>query len=373
MAWIMPTLKQLRQQTRDSVIAALQSRPGQGPVGPILPNSLTRVCADSNAGLAFSTLLYLYYVANQLMPDTATDWLTRHADIWLKDYGGGQKSATFASGTISATGTAGRIIPVGQRLLSSSFNGQSYQTLAQGTLGLLPVSIMVQALIAGASGNLDAGTILAWDSGVSGSDPTAAVVSLTGGTDQETLEELRARVLQRIRNPPMGGDASDYVLWACSIPGVTRAWCSPGEMGIGTVTVRFMMDDLRVSTGGFPNTIDVAAVQAYIDSKRPVTAIDVFVVAPIPEPVSFTLSHLNTKDAGSMANIAKSVSQMLFDNAAPASAANGISLPAQTIYREWVSAAVNASVGIDYFDLTMVDHVMPYPGSIGTLGSILLA
>jgi uncharacterized phage protein gp47/JayE len=369
----MQTLKQIRQQSRDNVVAALQSRPGQGPMGPMIPNNLTRGLSESNAGLAFSSLLYLYYVAKQLMPDTATDWLTRHADIWLKDYGGGQKSATFASGTISATGTAGTIIPAGQQLVSNAFNGQGYQTTKQVTLGLLPVSVQIQALLAGSFGNLDSGMVLTWRPSVSGCDFTAAVVSLDGGTDQETLEELRARVLQRVRNPPMGGASSDYVLWAGAVPGVTRAWCSPGEMGIGTVTVRFMMDDLRASTGGFPNSADVATVQAYMDSHRPVTAIDVFAVAPIPEPVSFTLSNMNTKDSGVMANVTKSVTKKLFDLAAPASSSNGVPLPAQTIYREWISAAVNDSVGIDYFDLTMVDHVMPYPGSIGTMGSILLA
>jgi uncharacterized phage protein gp47/JayE len=81
------------------------------------------------------------------------------------------------------------------------------------------------------------------------------VVQLTGGTDQETDDELRLRVLTRIRQPPMGGDADDYVAWALAVPGVTRAWCSPLEMGIGTVTVRVMCDDLRATgdpmTNGF--------------------------------------------------------------------------------------------------------------------------
>ena len=81
---------------------------------------------------------------------------------------------------------------------------------------------------------------------------------LDGGTDEETDEELRARVLRRIRQPPMGGDAYDYVAWALAVPGVTRAWCSPLEMGIGTVTVRFMMDDLRADNDGFPIADDIA-------------------------------------------------------------------------------------------------------------------
>ena len=80
---------------------------------------------------------------------------------------------------------------------------------------------------------------------------------MTGGTDTETDEQLRARILQRIQNPPMGGSAADYVAWALAVPGVTRAWAAP-EQGIGTITVRFLMDDLRADDDGWPTPADVA-------------------------------------------------------------------------------------------------------------------
>ena len=118
---------------------------------------------------------------------------------------------------------------------------------------------------------------------------------MTGGADQETDDELRVRVLDRIRKPPMGGDADDYVAWALSVAGVTRAWCSPLEMGMGTVTVRFMCDDLRASNGGFPNASDVAAVQAFLDTVRPVAVKDIFVLAPTPQPISLAVRDLDKR------------------------------------------------------------------------------
>ena len=98
------------------------------------------------------------------------------------------------------------------------------------------------AIDTGSMTNLEVGDKLIIVTQVTGVDPTATITEMVGGTDQETDDELRVRVLERIQKPPMGGDADDYVQWALSFPGVTRAWCSPKEMGLGTVTVRFMME-----------------------------------------------------------------------------------------------------------------------------------
>lgn len=93
-------------------------------------------------------------------------------------------------------------------------------------------------------------------------------------------------MLARIRNQPSGGAARDYVAWALEVAGVTRAWCFPGEMGRGSVTVRFMMDDTYAD--GIPHADDVARVRAHIEGQRPVTA-DVYVVAPVAAPVDLDL------------------------------------------------------------------------------------
>ena len=91
------------------------------------------------------------------------------------------------------------------------------------------------------------------------STATPPCCELTGGTDTETDDQLRARILHRIQNPPMGGAQADYVTWALAVPGVTRAWAAP-EQGPGTITVRFLMDDLRADDDGWPTPADVQAV-----------------------------------------------------------------------------------------------------------------
>jgi uncharacterized phage protein gp47/JayE len=207
------------------------------------------------------------------------------------------------------------------------------------------------------------------------------VTAVNDGGAEETDDELRARVLARIQEPPMGGDASDYVQWALDVPAVTRAWCSPNEQGVGTITVRFMMDDknngpfLIDSNGnghgaGFPEDDDVANVLAYLETMRPVAIKDFFVVAPVPQLINFTINNLDADNAATQAAIATSVAQMLTDNAMPASAINGVGQPATTIFAAWVSQAIMQASDVVSFDLVMSDLAPTSNGSLAVLGTI---
>lgn len=363
MPWTTPTLDDVRSLNRDNIQSKLRS-------GPMIPNSGLRVMADANADLAFLTLIYIDWLSRQLLPDTAeADWLDRHAAIWLPN--NGRKAATYANGTATATGIAGITVPAGSIL--SGDNGTSFQTTAQIILGSSPTNVNIIALQAGVS-NLTVGNTLSFSPGIAGVDGSVTITVYNDGVNEETDDELRVRVLDRIQEPPMGGDASDYEQWALQVPGVTRAWAAPNEMGIGTVTVRFMMDDLRAtsnpSTNGFPNSGDVATVLAYLNTKRPVAIKDFFVVAPIPEPINFTLSGLYAADPATQNNINASVTQMLKKRAAPGHALNGVLQSAQAIYAAWVSEAVSNSAGVQYFDLVMSDHIMPSNGSLAVMGTI---
>src|SRR5262245_26473315 len=270
MPWTTPTLRQVREMVRDDVATALL---GAAVVG----NTVLRVMSDAMAGVGRLTLKYLDWLALQLLPDTAeTEWLDRHGNIWLVNADGstGRKAATPAGGTVTFTGTPGVVVPEGTGLVAPT--GATYETLEFITLGADPVEVAIKAINPGTSGNQDPGTPLAMTTPQAGVDSTVTVVDLRGGVETETDEQLRARVLARIRMPPMGGDADDYVQWAMSIPSVTRAWCAAREMGMGTTTVRFMCDALRADNGGFPIQADIDVVRNYLDTKRPVAVRDFF-------------------------------------------------------------------------------------------------
>jgi uncharacterized phage protein gp47/JayE len=328
-----------------------------------------RVVSDAMGALCHLTLQYIDWLANQLLPDTAeTEWLDRHGDIWLVNSDGstGRKLATPAQGTVIFVAQAPNIIvPMYTQLIYAT---STYQTTAQVITGAAgsPTPAPVIALQAAAITNLPTGTALAFSSDVImpfDTTFTITVDTLDGGTDNETDDELRLRVLARIRKPPMGGDADDYVAWAESYPGVTRAWSYPLEMGMGTVTVRFMMDDLRASNDGFPLPSDVADLAAYLNTVRPVAVKDFFVVAPVPFPVDVPIRNLNSGDQATRNNILASLEKVFFENQSPG----------QTWFEAWTDQAIMSAVGVISYNCKPGDTAMPDAGSLPVLGNITYA
>lgn len=356
MPWTTPTLTDTRKMVRDNVVALLRG-------AAMVPNNVLRVMADAMAGLARLALEYIDWLAKQLLPDTAeTEWLDRHGNIWLVNADGtkGRKGATLSSGSILCTGTYGALIPTGSQL---SANQTTYETLNQVAIDQDGQAVLnVRALDPGPDGNLDPGVTMAFASSVPDVDAQATVITMSGGTGEEADADLRARVLLRIQNPPMGGDATDYVQWALSVPGVTRAWSFPNEMGVGTVTVRFMMDALRASNNGFPTGDDVAIVQSFMDTMRPVAIKDFWVEAPIPFPINFIISNLDSNDAGTQGNVLVELQNTFMER----------SRPGQTWYRAWTDVAIGSAAGVNFYDIiTPTDDVtMPSPGFMAVIGQI---
>lgn len=372
MPWSTPTIEDLRALNRSYITGQLKSV-------PLIPNSVLRVMADSNSGLGYLVLLYIDWLANQLLPDRAEDeWLDRHGQIWLKNADGtkGRKLSQYASGTALAAGIEGVPIPF-QSIFTATIDTSlgttvSFQSTAAAVITAGQAIVPLIAMDPGSDSNLQEGTALSPSAAISGL--SSLVVNLiSGGSDEETDDELRARVKERIQKPPMGGDADDYVEWILEVSGVTRAWCSPLEMGIGTVTVRFMMDDLRATsdptTNGFPTDFDVAKVQTFLNTVRPVTTKDIFIEAPVPFQIDCTISNLD--GIASNDSILESIQEMLALKAAPAFSINGITQPAQTIYKVWVSDAILNTAGVISFDLDMADEVpMPSSGYMAVIGTV---
>jgi uncharacterized phage protein gp47/JayE len=350
MPWITPTLEDVRKQNRDYITGRLHS-------AAMVPNSVLRVLSDGNAGLAFLVLLYIDWLSKQLLPDTAeTEWLDRHADIWLP--GNGRKPATFAHGSGTVTGIDGTILPQGTQLTGPT--NVLYETTEQIRVGSQATPVAIRAIDPGAAGNLDQGSLIGFVGAVAGVDGQVTIVEMTGGVDIESDDELRERVLERIQQPPMGGAAYDYVAWAKQVPGVTRAWAGP-EQGPGTMTVRFLMDDLRADDDGWPTSDDIETVAAYIDQKRPVTVKDCYVMAPIRYFLDMTISDLAKDDEATRSSIEQEIQDMLFVRAAPG----------QTIFRSWIEEAISNAVGELHHNLVFDDAVMPAAGYMAVLGTIV--
>ncbi len=271
-----PTLAQLIERAQTD----LETRLPGADAG--LRNAALNVLARTHSGAVHGLYGFLDWIAGQVLPDTAeAEYLERWANIWAIT----RKPASPAAGSVALAGTSGTVVPAGTVLAAA--DGREYQTDAEATLAAGAADAQITALIAGQAGNLAAGTALSLVSPIAGLNAQATVGAggLVGGADAETDAALRGRLLARIQAPPHGGTATDYIAWALEVPGVTRAWCYPRELGLGTVTVRFVRDD---DAGIIPDAGEVQAVQDHIDSVRPVTA-DVTVVAPIAVPLDFSI------------------------------------------------------------------------------------
>jgi len=134
------------------------------------------------------------------------------------------KAAEAAVLTITLNATTGTIIPVTVSFVGDS-NGVRYFPDAQAVAAAGVATISVTAEEVGAIGNLNVSDTLTISTQIAGAENVATVSSLDNtGTDEESEEAYRARVLFAIRSTAGGGNATDYKTWAEGVAGVFRAY-----------------------------------------------------------------------------------------------------------------------------------------------------
>jgi uncharacterized phage protein gp47/JayE len=266
---------------------------------PTLPTLISRTTADlasdalrqsdaqvlsrTISGASYGLYGYLNWIAKQILPDTADAvTLERQALLRLETPRIPAKSAT---GSVSFLASAGSVLDA--NLVVQASDGRQYRVVD----AITPVSgintAQLEAVDGGILGNAAAGLTLKLVQPVTGIDETFTVLApgITGGSNQESVESLRSRVIRSYQVIPHGGDADDYVTWALECAGVTRAWTVKNYLGPGTVGVFFVRDgDASI----IPDANEIATVKNYIDTKAPVTA-EVIVLAPVLKAVNYTI------------------------------------------------------------------------------------
>jgi uncharacterized phage protein gp47/JayE len=163
-------------------------------------------------------------------------------------------------------------------------------------------------------------------------------------------------LLARIQQPPHGGADYDYVNWALEVAGVTRAWVYPMELGLGTVTVRFVRDN---DASIIPDAGEVAAVYDYIEARRPVTA-DLTVLAPVAVPLNFSIA-VTPNTAAVKAAVETELRDLLLREAEPAG----------TILLSHIREAISLAAGESNYTMTSPNaDVTNTTGSMTTFGAI---
>jgi uncharacterized phage protein gp47/JayE len=341
-----PTLEQLITRVQGDITSRNEGR-------PFLKRAAERIFGYVVAGVAHSLWGYLEWTGKQLFPTEAElEGLLRWGTAREVPY---KLGVAASGGAIELTGKAGTVVDAGT--LFRAPNDALVQTRAAVTLGAGPTEVEVLAQLPGVDGNLALGTELSIVTSIKNLDDVAVLTTaLSGGSTREDVELYRGRIMDDLRSPRRNGAPGDYRQWALEREGVTRAWEQPHRMGVGTVSVAFVLDG---RDNIIPTPSDVADMQAYLDSKKPVDMRAVYVIAPVPKPVDITVS-LSPATLEVDAAVREELAS-LFTNEAELEEPIALSVVDETI---------SGAPGESSHNILAVSSLMPGPWEILTLGTI---
>lgn len=307
MSFQRPTLSQLVTRIQSDFVSRLTL------VGALLRRAVVFVLSRVMAGAAHMMHGHLEYLGQQLFPDESDDpFLVRQASLFglVKD------PATFARYTVTLAGTDAKAAPAGTTLVSSA--GLEYTTDADATISSGAATVNVTAVLAGSDSTLPVNAVLAFESPIDGINASVTVsTSIQDGSDVETTEGLRARLLARMAEPTHGGDVADYIEWALEVTGVTRVWVTKLGLGPGTVLAYFVRDNDGAPPANIPSGGEVDAVQAAFDTNAPAHATPT-AFAPTDAPLNVT-AHLSPSTTATQAAVTASLNDMFFRTSSPGS------------------------------------------------------
>lgn len=167
------------------------------------------------------------------------EWLDYHAET----RGMTRRAATAATGSITITGTAGTIIPVGSVFSTTSINNNPSVDYATTEAATIPsggtVDVTVECTQTGTIGNTSANTVIIAASTITGLTSVTNTGDITGGTAEESDEDLIQRIAEydQSQGSSFVGNVADYIRWAKSVDGVGSVSVTPAQDTSGLVTI----------------------------------------------------------------------------------------------------------------------------------------
>lgn len=186
----------------------------------------------------------------------------------------GLRPATGATGYVMprSIATGGAFVPAEtvlvHRATSLRFRTRVADTYVEGQ------PIAIEGIDTGPATNLDAGTVLEFDSAPSGvsalvdvqeqSDGFGQIVGLTGGSEAETEEQLQDRIIEGQANPRADNNGSVIIFETERTPGVPveKAWVVPAWCGPGSVCVLFTVRPPSLGASRIPTSVQRGIVEA---------------------------------------------------------------------------------------------------------------
>ncbi len=165
-------------------------------------------------------------------------------DAHARSRGMTRKAATAAIGNVTITGAENTIIPAGTTVSTASLNNEdpavAYQTTEEATIPISgTVTVPIACAQTGTIGNTNPNTIILLGSTVVGIYSVTNEEAVSGGTDEESDEDLIDRIEEydQTQGDSYIGNISDYKRWAMSVSGVGNAAIIPAQDSSGLVTI----------------------------------------------------------------------------------------------------------------------------------------
>lgn len=337
MALIVPSIDELSQKARAAYASAL------GLVEAIIWPNTHYVHAKVLALVLHPVYLRLAGLYRQMFASTAdeTHLEGRHA----YERGIRRKRSSRASGAVTTTGTADAVYPAGLQYISGNL---VFETVGESVAdGAGAVTFQVQSVERGSVANLPAATSLTFANPGAypdlASTATVGVAGLGGGADKESVESLRARVLEHKRRPPQGGAEPDYAGFARDVAGVTHAWSKSFVNGPTTIGVWFLFEG---RPNGIPTAADVETVDAAIAARR-LIRVGFAVNAPVAVAVPMTIK-LSPDEVALRVRVEAAIATMFAERVRPGLPDDDFVLPTA-----WISEAISDTLGEDRHTLSV--------------------
>lgn len=327
-----PTTKEIN----NNIIAQLEANLNQ--TIPLLPKSFLRVLAKVLSGVF--VLLYKYggfmflqiFVKTAINSDTIVNGQVVNPLIeWGRLIGVGDPIPASNAElliNVSVTNQTG-FLPSNSQLTNSN-NGVTYLTLGSVSLNASIVQVSIKAASdqsggngGGVTGNLNIGDIVSFANPLPNVNKDAVVVSqLITGSDGETTDSYRQRILDRFQKRPQGGAYADYELWGEEVAGVANIYPYTGLPGEVDIYVEATVASSG-SADGFPTQAQLDAVKNSIEfdkngiaSRRPANAF-VNVLSITRKSFQVQILNLQVDDAGAVQSQIESAVEEYFLNSEP--------------------------------------------------------
>jgi hypothetical protein len=199
------------------------------------------------------------------------------------------RPASQATGPCTIVVTSGTInLPQGW---AGQINGQAY-TVTQTYLAIgNGATVNLQASVAGIAGNQPSSSKITWSSAAIGTlAPQATITSagITGGYNADNDDTLRARLLEKLSAPPIGGNSASVKQWAeNSSAAIEAAYVYPAVRGAASY-------DVALTSAGGSRTVSattIALARAAILAQMPGQN-DLNVTTVTPQTVDVILTAL---------------------------------------------------------------------------------